>query len=84
MDCSIRRGTIQASVPSSNGLGAASHKVRAERLSWELVNHEFINANGVAARLDPDILEDVWRDIEEAEDGQLFDMDEALSELEQP
>ncbi len=32
----------------------------------------------------PDIPEDVWRGREEAEDGQLIDLDEALAELEQP
>lgn len=32
----------------------------------------------------PDIPEDVWRGIEEAEDGQLIDMDEALTELDRP
>lgn len=32
----------------------------------------------------PDIPEDVWRGIEEAEDGQLIGLDEALSELERP
>lgn len=32
----------------------------------------------------PDIPEDVWRGIEEAEDGQFIDMDEALSELDRP
>jgi hypothetical protein len=32
----------------------------------------------------PDISEDVWRGIEEAEDGQLIDLDEALTELDRP
>ena len=32
----------------------------------------------------PDIPEDVWRGIEEAEDGRLIDLDEALGELERP
>ena len=32
----------------------------------------------------PDVPEEVWRGIEEAEDGQLIDLDEALTELEQP
>jgi hypothetical protein len=32
----------------------------------------------------PDVPDDVWRGIEEAEDGKLIDMDEALSELEPP
>lgn len=32
----------------------------------------------------PDIPEDVWRGIEEAEDGQLIDLDEALIELDRP
>jgi hypothetical protein len=32
----------------------------------------------------PDIPEDVWRGIEDAEDGRLIDMDEALTELDQP
>jgi hypothetical protein len=31
----------------------------------------------------PDIAEEVWRGIEEAEDGQLIDLEEALTELEQ-
>jgi hypothetical protein len=36
-------------------------------------------------RLDnPDVPEDVWRGIEEAEDGRLMDMDEALTELDRP
>ena len=29
----------------------------------------------------PDVTEDVWRGIEEAEDGRLIDLDEALTEL---
>jgi hypothetical protein len=32
----------------------------------------------------PDISEDVWRGIEEAEDGRLMDLDEALTELDRP
>ena len=32
----------------------------------------------------PDIPEDVWRGIEEAEDGQLIDLEEALIELDRP
>jgi hypothetical protein len=32
----------------------------------------------------PDIPEDVWRGIEEAEDGRLMDLDEALTELDRP
>ena len=32
----------------------------------------------------PDIPEDVWRGIEEAEDGRLIDLDEALTELDRP
>jgi hypothetical protein len=32
----------------------------------------------------PDIPEDVWRGIEEAEDGQLMDLDQALTELDRP
>ena len=32
----------------------------------------------------PDIPEDVWRGIEEAEDGKLIDLDEALTELDRP
>ncbi|MEK7707371.1 MAG: hypothetical protein AAB380_05185 [Verrucomicrobiota bacterium] len=31
-----------------------------------------------------DVPEDVWRGIEEAEDGKLIDMDEALTELDRP
>ena len=32
----------------------------------------------------PDLPDDVWRGIEEAEDGQLIDLDEALTELDRP
>jgi len=32
----------------------------------------------------PDIPEDVWRGVEEAEDGKLMDLDEALTELDRP
>jgi hypothetical protein len=32
----------------------------------------------------PDIPEDVWRGIEEAEDGRLIGLDEALTELDRP
>jgi hypothetical protein len=32
----------------------------------------------------PDIPEDVWRGIEEAEDGRLIELDEALLELDRP
>ncbi|MEO5802789.1 MAG: hypothetical protein ABIR24_04605 [Verrucomicrobiota bacterium] len=32
----------------------------------------------------PDIPEDVWRGIEDAEDGRLIDLDEALTELDRP
>jgi hypothetical protein len=32
----------------------------------------------------PDIPEEVWRGIEEAEDGRLIGMDEALTELDRP
>jgi hypothetical protein len=32
----------------------------------------------------PDISEDVWRGIEEAEDGRLIELDEALTELDRP
>jgi hypothetical protein len=32
----------------------------------------------------PDISEDVWRGIEEAEDGRLMELDEALTELDRP
>jgi hypothetical protein len=32
----------------------------------------------------PDISEDVWRGIEEAEDGRLMDLDEALTALDRP
>lgn len=46
------------------------HDKRVERLVRRLEN--------------PDVPEDVWRGIEEAEDGKLIDMDEALSELEPP
>jgi hypothetical protein len=36
-------------------------------------------------RLDnPDIPEDVWRGIEEAEEGRLLELDEALRELDRP
>ena len=49
----------------------------------DLAQRKFIDR--LLRRLEnPDITEDVWRGIEEAEDGKLIDLDEPLTELDRP